>query len=264
MDWGRAKTVLIWAFLFLNILLGYQLWMDELNLNTFTENAARRDEMNRLLDLKDIRLEAAVPEGTPMLSEITVSVQEAGLPESPEPLRALLTQDALDDAQRVRDALSTVVPNVGEYEADPFAAKDGGIVYVMNQLYEELPMFEMRLELYGAEDGTVAGYRYLSAQRETPVNARPPQGQEVLSAYVVIGTLAETYLPQGAVIADVRLGYHGPMFKSETQVLAPYWRVVLQTGETYYVHAINGAVEGPSGTQAADGGGGDGESLPSE
>ncbi|HZG84871.1 two-component system regulatory protein YycI [Paenibacillus sp.] len=253
MDWGRAKTVLIWAFLFLNILLGYQLWMDELNLNTFTENASRRDEMNRLLGLKDIRLDAAVPEGTPVLSEITVSVDGAGMPESPEPLNAPLTQEALGDVQRVREALAAAVPNVGEYEPDPFAAKAGGAVYVMNQLYDELPMFEMRLELYGAEDGTVTGYRYLSAQRETPVNVRPPQGQEVLSAYVVVGTLAETYLPQGAVIADVRLGYHGPMFESETQVLAPYWRIVLRTGETYYVHAINGAVEGPSVAQAADG-----------
>ena len=28
MDWGRAKSVLILAFLLLNVLLGYQLWMD--------------------------------------------------------------------------------------------------------------------------------------------------------------------------------------------------------------------------------------------
>ena len=252
MDWSRAKTVLIWAFLFLNILLGYQLWMDELNLNSFTQNAARRDEMNRLLDLKEIRLDAVVPEGTPALSEITVSLSGAGTSDLPMPLNALLTQQSLTDVTRVRDALNAVVPNAGEYEPDPFAPKEGAVVYVMNQVHGELPMFEMRLELYGAEDGTVTGYRYLSAKRETPGNAPPPQGQEVLSAYVVLGTLAETYLPQGAVIADVRLGYHGPIFESETQVLAPYWRVVLQTGETYYVHAVNGAVEGPSGAQALD------------
>lgn len=28
MDWGRAKNVLIYAFLLLNLVLGYQLWND--------------------------------------------------------------------------------------------------------------------------------------------------------------------------------------------------------------------------------------------
>lgn len=79
-----------------------------------------------------------------------------------------------------------------------------------------------------------------------PADDEAPKGQQVLSAYDVLGNLAEYYLPQGSVVADVRLGYHGPIFESETQVLAPYWRVVLSQGDTYYVHAVTGAVEGPS------------------
>ncbi|HZG57306.1 two-component system regulatory protein YycI [Paenibacillus sp.] len=247
MDWSRAKTVLIWAFLFLNILLGYQLWMDELNLTTFAENAARREEMNRLLALKDIRLEAAVPEGTPVLSEITVSLSSAEGPDVPAPLRTPFARARLDDLSLVKESLAEDVPTIEAYEPDPYAARDGDMAYVMNQLHDGLPMFEMRLELYGGGD-TIDRYRYSYAERETPLTAELPQGQEVLSAYVVLGSLAENYLPLGAVIVDVRLGYHGPIFESETQVLAPYWRIVLSTRETYYVHAINGAVEGPSPT----------------
>ena len=246
MDWSRAKTVLIWAFLLLNVLLGYQLWMDELNLTTFAENATRRDEMNRLLEQKEIRLDGPVPEGTPSLREITVRLSGERA-EEPQPLAAPFARSRLDDAALVRESVAGDVAHPEAYEPDAFAPKPNGSIYVMNQLYGELPMFEMRLELYGDEK-TVDRYRvsYAEVEAQAPSEGQTAQGQEVLSAYIVISSLAENYLPRGAVVADVRLGYHGPIFESETQVLAPYWRVVLNTGETYYVHAVNGAVEGPS------------------
>jgi len=252
MDWGRAKTVLIWAFLLLNMLLGYQLWMDELNLNTFSENAARREEMNRLLALKEIRLQAEVPEGTPALTEITVTLRTAGRQEAPQPLPEPIAMSALGDAALVRQALKPVVPEIDEYEPDPFAASRDEAVYAMNQLYKQLPMFEMRLELF-AEGDAATMFRYAYSEVDPAAAGEAAAGQEALSAYTMLGSLAENYLPPGSVIADVRLGYHGPIFESETQVLAPYWRVVLGTGETYYVHAINGAVEGPSLVSARTG-----------
>lgn len=258
MDWSRAKTVLIVSFLLLNVLLGYQLWMDELNLNTFTENAARREEMNRAFAVKDISLEAAVPEGTPELREITVRLERGGKSapaELPEPFPISL----LIDPAYVKSALRAHVLQIDSYEPDPFAIGPGDPIYVLNQLHGDLPMFEMRVELYAQDDSVVAfRYDYSEVQPADPdapdTAAAPdepdvPRGQEILSAYTVLESLADMYLPPGADVADVRLGYHGPIFESETQVLAPYWRIVLRTGETYYVHAINGAVEGPSALQ---------------
>jgi Uncharacterized protein conserved in bacteria len=57
--------------------------------------------------------------------------------------------------------------------------------------------------------------------------------------------LAERFLQRGDGIADIRLGYHGQMYESDTQVLAPKWRIVLDNGDIYYVHAVNGEVERP-------------------
>jgi regulatory protein YycI of two-component signal transduction system YycFG len=244
MDWGRAKTVLILAFLMLNVLLGYQLWMDELNLNTFTENAAKRDEMNRLLALKDIEVKASVPEGTPVLTEITVSLENGeAVHQKPKALSKPFAKTQLNDMTLIRETLRQDVPHIEAYEPDPFAPALGASIYVMNQLHGQLPMFEMRLELF-AEEASVTGYRYVFAEVQPSQEAA--KGQEVLSAYTILGSLAENYFPQGAVVVDIRLGYHGPIFESEKQVLAPYWRVVLHTGETYYVHGVNGAVESPS------------------
>ncbi|MCI3924757.1 two-component system regulatory protein YycI [Paenibacillus sp. TRM 82003] len=246
MDWSRAKTVLILSFLMLNVLLGYQLWMDELNLNTFTENAAKREEMNRLLALKNVRLDAPVPEGMPALSEITVSLSNAGRLEAPVPLNRPFATTVLGDPALVRESLQAEFPNVEAYQHDPYAVPIDAETpdFVMNQLHGDLPMFVIRLELF-AEGETVTAHRAVFAEVE-PSGSLATKAQEVLSAYIVLGSLAENYLPQGAVVKDIRLGYHGPMFESETQVLAPYWRVVTATGETYYVHAVNGAVEGPS------------------
>lgn len=259
MDWSRAKTVLIWSFLILNVLLGYQLWMDELNLTTFAENASLREEMNRQLALKDVRLDVPVPDGTPVLSELTVGLRSSGGTGEPERLTAPFPRHWLSDPLFVRDAVAADVPDVGAYEPDHYADMQDDLAYVMNQIYDGYPMFEMRLELYGNED-MIDRYRYRFAEREeASSDEEQPKGQEVLSAYVVLGNLAEHYLPRGAVVADVRLGYHGPIFESETQVLAPYWRIVLATRETYYVHAVSGAVEGPApggtGSGSANGGG---------
>lgn len=257
MDWSRAKTVLIWAFLILNILLGYQLWMDELNLTTFAENANLREQMNRQFDLKGIRLDAQVPENTPVLSDMTVELRSSGGTGEPEPLTAPFSVQWLGDPFLVREAVAQDVPEIGWYEPDPYADMQDDLAYVMYQVRDGLPMFEMRLELYRNGE-FIDRFRYRYAEPEPASSEEEEQGQEVLSAYVVLGNLAEHYLPRGAVIADVRLGYHGPIFESDTQVLAPYWRVVLSTGETYYVHAVSGAVEGPVPGASGNGGAGEG------
>lgn len=245
MDWSRAKTVLILAFLVLNILLGYQLWMDELNLNNFTTNAAKRDEMNRMLELKNIRLQASVPEAMPILSEITVSLRNGEEAMEWKTLSQSISESSLADTAYVENTLKTDIPMMGEYELDRKGSGEESAAWVMNQLHNGLPMFPIRLELAG-EGNRITKYRVLYAEVEPSHDAEAANAQQVLSAYTILGNLAEYYLPQGSEVSDVRLGYHGPLFESETQVLAPYWRVVLSTGETYYVHAVTGAVEGPS------------------
>lgn len=243
MDWSRAKSVLILAFLVLNMLLGYQLWMDELNLRAFSQNAAKRDEMNRMLEMKEIHLQAVVPEGMPVLKELTVRVEHTGQADKWEALSRNIPVSQLRDAGFIRNLLAPVIPQIEHYAPDPYQSANG--IFVMHQLYNELPMFPMRLEL-AAEAGQITKYKMAYAAEVDPADEETSKEQQVLSAYTVLGNLAEYYLPQGSVIVDVRLGYHGPIFESETQVLAPYWRIVLSEGETYYVHAVTGAVEGPS------------------
>ncbi|WP_235075275.1 hypothetical protein [Paenibacillus alvei] len=54
MDWGRAKNILIYAFLLLNIVLGYQLWQEvrdqmhsELDWTSLSDAAKKMMEVKR-------------------------------------------------------------------------------------------------------------------------------------------------------------------------------------------------------------------------
>ncbi|WP_274365026.1 two-component system regulatory protein YycI [Paenibacillus thermotolerans] len=247
MDWSRAKTVLIISFLLLNMLLGFQLWSGKIGLDAYSEAGLRREEANRLLAAKRIEVNAAVPDTMPRLKEITVKLI-GGIPSfEKKRLKSPFDENLLSSAADIRGLLVGEMPSIRMYEHDPYAANGDRAVYIMNQMYNGMPMFEVRVELF-AVGGSVDAYRMLQAEVQTPSPDADTsgKGEEILSAYTVLGSLAENYLPQGSVITDIQLGYHGPIFESETQVLAPYWRVALGSGELYYVHAINGAVEGPS------------------
>lgn len=257
MDWSRAKTVLIVSFLLLNGLLGYQLWVDELNLDAFADKAAKREETMRLLEAQDIKLETDIPEGTPALNEITVQFDEEHTIREWSPVPEPFPERVLQNETQRREALETFVTEYGAYEFDPYPAYGSSKKYVFNQLHDGLPMFQVRLEL-AMEGGQVVSYRQTLAEVlpfTDTASANPSStGMEVLSAFTVLNSLAESYLSEGSVISHIQLGYHGPIFESETQVLAPYWRISLASGETYYVHALNGAVESPIEPQGTSGG----------
>ena len=80
MEWARAKTILIVTFFLLNVILGYQLWIQTNVAGTYFEHAEIREEMNQLLRGMNIRLEKEIPRETPHLREITVSL--SGSPDS--------------------------------------------------------------------------------------------------------------------------------------------------------------------------------------
>ncbi|WP_438445152.1 two-component system regulatory protein YycI [Gorillibacterium sp. sgz5001074] len=242
MNWGRAKTILIMAFLFLNVLLGYQLWADR-----FSPTASERDsatlieDTEKLLDTKSIRVISAIPKDTPKLSTINVRYPEAYREpkemELAKPIRfiSLMSRTTLREIQS-----KSLISHFDQYRLDSPVSKDG--VYVFHQLYRELPMFDVVLQLF-AENGEITGYKQTYVEVKSGGGPNDPSGQKIISAYTAIRTLAESYLSEGAVITDIKLGYHGQLFDSEDQTLVPNWRITLSDGEPYYVHAFTGAVE---------------------
>lgn len=234
MEWGRVKTILILSFLFLNLLLGYQLWENRLGLLSLVpdETAA---EVETLLGNKGIELKQEIPTATPNVREISVEYKL----QMAEGARSMLEEPIPlgPTEERWRDRLKDLIPELEQYTVDPTLRDERKLV--LNQTYNEFPMFQIQIILY-LEEGHIVSFNrsYVEVQ---PFEEQKEQA--AVSAYRVMRLLADKKLKTGAVIESIELGYHGQMFNSDTQVLAPKWRIVLEGGDIYYVHAISGEVE---------------------
>lgn len=248
MEWGKAKTILIITFLVLNVLLGYQLWTNKSHPFGFDLNVST-EETEALLDSKGIRLDQPIPTYTPLLREITVQFSENFDPDETIMLDQLVLDPEIEegDVGALLEVLMEHIPHASNYKFDPIVS--GERYYVLSQLYNELPMFEVNIVIQSvaveeveADENAVYEYKQSYVHVESRADERE---QRILSAFQAVEFLAENYLEQGSVIRDVSLGYHGQNYDSATLILAPKWRIVLDNGDIYYVHGINGAVEVP-------------------
>lgn len=240
MDWGKAKTVLILSFLFLNILLGYQLWATGWG-KSETNTAYVIQETNELLASKNIQLNVEeVPSDSPLLRSFTVRYDEPSMNASKLSLDTPIPMGNPFNKNFSRDLMAqTPVRHADHYEIDLIRSGNG--VYVFNQMVERIPLFDSNLKLYEENDQIVAYKQtYVEVQ-----SGGEQQEQRVISAHTAIRRLAENYLSEGSVIIDVKLGYHGTSFDSETQYMLPFWRIMLSDGSPYYVQAYNGEVDEP-------------------
>lgn len=243
MDWRRAKSVLIFSFFMLNILLGYQLWTEwRERLNTTVDWTSLPAETQQIMREKNITfmVEAKIPTETPnMRSELTYSFRQR-IGTNPGD-RIALAQPPVSmivfDEQELQKSLGDTIPELGNYQFDDLSGRQG--VFVFNRLALGYPMFKIHLELYYSDQRILAYGQDL-------IDIRPSEGakdQQVLPASKAIANLIERNLPDGSTIKEIRLGYYGEIFPGvERQVCAPSWRVLLENGEVYYVNAINAEV----------------------
>lgn len=251
MDWRRAKTVLIVAFFALNVVLGYQLWQDwRHQLNAAAGWTSLPSETQQAMRQKQIRVDAAIPTDTPELKELTFAFLSRREDGNPVPIDPPRDSRIVFLEKELRRELGGVIPDLEKYEFDPAAGRDG--VFVFNRTADGWPLFGVQLELYHRD-------QKITAYRQDRIEILPSDGapaRKVLPAAQAVANLIEKYLPAGAVVKDIRLGYHGQIFDTETQVTAPTWRVLLEDGEVYYIHAISGEVsaggDDPSGNASAD------------
>jgi regulatory protein YycI of two-component signal transduction system YycFG len=241
MDWGRAKTILILSFLFLNMILGYQLWNGKSKSTELTSDASVvMEELNQVLRSKNIRIAQEVPKEVPKLKEITVKFDEniKGVEKIPLKNSIAMTSILAKGAGKDHQGRSEI-PNLEMYQFDAITSQDG--IFTLNQLFDTLPMFEVKMELYETE-GKITSYRQAYVEVESGGDQKE---QKVIPAQLAIRSLVENYLLEGSVITDITLGFHGQLYNTQTQYMVPSWRVAVGNGDIYYVQAFNGAVEVP-------------------
>jgi len=241
MDWGRAKSVLIVSFLLLNILLGYQLYNSRWDKTASQNSAVIQEETVKLLNSRNIRIEVKqVPKDTPKLR--SVNSREKINHDTEVAVNSPFSAAGIFSPSPSRKAMEEAgIEKPGDYQSDPATSVKGEkLVYF--QRYEGLPMFDVPLELT-EKNGKITGYKQVYVEVQSGVDV---QGQEVISAYTALRSLAENTQESNFAIVDIRLGYHGQKFNTETQYMLPSWRIIRDNGDIYYVQAYTGAVEQPA------------------
>lgn len=249
MDWSKAKSIFILSFLALNLMLGYELWIGKWNVlgDSKQTSADAAQELERILATRGIRITATIPKDTPKMREITLKWVEGQSNGQRVLLSEPIKTNLFVSRSSLKEISSQAIPNIESYAYDPATSRNGRIM--MNQLVGTYPLFDVNLELF-VHNGEVNGYR--QAYVEADMSTEGKEEKKVISAHTVLRTLAEKYMQDGAVVTDVRLGYHGQFFESEqwtTLPTFPTWRVALESGDIYYVQGFRGDVETAEATR---------------
>lgn len=246
MDWGRAKNVMIYAFLVLNLLLCYQLWIDlrdqaSANLD-FTSLS---QETQAVMEEKAIRVLCPIPAATPQLPNITYHYSGDEQNDPPvqlkEPVDSKLIYSSFTE---LSSALQGQITDIANYRFDSQESEVGK--FVLHPLVDKkYSLFRVRLELINSDQKIVA-YRWPKIEIEA---GSEDKAQKVLPASQALSSLIEKYLPANSVVKEIELGYYGELFNSESQVASPMWRFMLENGNAYYVDAISADIISPKTTE---------------
>ncbi|MNB71034.1 YycH protein [compost metagenome] len=240
MDWGRAKSVLIYSFLLLNLLLCYQLWVDLRDqASASMDFTSLSDATQQIMKQKDIRILSPIPANTPQLPDITYRYS-AGEGDGTVKLDQPVDSKLIFTFSELSAALQDEIPDIGNFRFDSLESEGG--VFVLHPLVDgKWPLFSVKLELIYDNQKIVA---YRRPQIEIGENGEG-KVQKVLPASKALGSLIEKFFPQGAAVKEIELGYYGELFNSENQVAAPMWRFMLEDGRTYYVNGISADIISP-------------------
>jgi regulatory protein YycI of two-component signal transduction system YycFG len=259
-DWRRAKTILIWAFLLLDCFLAFQVWAShgEIELAQQTEGAA--DSLQDFVKSRGIVLSTQLPVQTPSMYNLNIkydnfseidknryssqSMQVSGNVlnsqfHGPIPAVSLMSKEEL--LKQLEDA----IPFLGEYKPDSASSDPGKLGLV--QQWGTYPLFNGELDLI-MTDNRLVGYR----QTHLTV-VKKGSGKKIISSATALRTLIDNHLVKnGEEIHSIDLGYYGHAFDAEIQVVAPVWRIIHGNRQVHYVNGFTGVIEKTSPLQKKD------------
>lgn len=253
MDWSKAKTILIWAFLLLDLFLGYQVYVSR-NQHWFATETYQGygGELEEVLAERKIQLQTEIPQETPTMNYLNAEyrpldsidseklanrqmyVEKSSIiAELAPPIEIKQTDDPEENSRR----LASAVKHMAEYVPDSLFSSEQELWWW--QTHEGVPLYTAPLRV-SVQDGKAVRYQ----QTYLHVFSKG-MGRQVISARTALRSLVEKeYIQSGEKVEDISLGYYGHEYDAVIQVLAPVWRIV-HGGYIHYVNAFTGAVERP-------------------
>jgi len=239
MDWSRAKTLLIVAFVALNLFLTVQLiqaWAEKSQMQNGNDSIRR--ELSQILREKKITT-PDIPRNSPPVSvlEARIDPPGEGWTQHPDgsygktfhPPLALSGPDQLDAL------LEKQVPSFDDYQL--VSRKGRTRIYI--QYWKERPLYGSRLEVKLSDAKFLQSLELVHLSIKEGKDVQTP----VPASFALLNLVESGKVPKGTNFTHIELGYHGQSYDAKTRVLSPVWKFSTADGRTYYVNALTGALQ---------------------
>ncbi|TCS80783.1 two-component system regulatory protein YycI [Tepidibacillus fermentans] len=236
MDWGKTKTIFIFTFFILNLVLGYQIYLKQKEYLQDIQSTNSIQELNHILRLQGIKLTYNLPKEIPELHFIQVKEKKLKRNEIKEPIK--LEQPY--NSKLLNAKLQKTINHFSEYDYDSQESSSNRLVF--HQRIEDFPYFSDNLILQ------ISKGKVISYQQEYYEMVDKGPTRQVISAHSALRTALDyQYIPNGSEIKEMKLGFYKQDYPEDIQILVPVWRIVYQDSERrgmIYIHAMTGGVEG--------------------
>lgn len=237
MDWSKAKNIFIVAFLLLNILLGYQLYLKQSeNIQNYQWASNNIEELKKILKQRNINVKVEIPQEAPKLKFLNVKNIEISNYKDIN----LDKDEAIEGNYSIDSILKDIIYKFAEYKYNPIESNNKNY-FVYNQVMGKIPYFEAEIEANITDNG------YVSYTQNYFEILSEGLDRQVISAYSALRTVLDQQLiPKNAIIEEITLGYHGQSKQSSTQMLTPVWRITYKVkGENteLLVNAMTGGLQ---------------------
>jgi regulatory protein YycI of two-component signal transduction system YycFG len=252
MQWGRAKTILILAFLLLNLTLSYQIYTMSI------EDPVNIDLKDLLPDARESMVEKnitkvndfSIPTNAPLMRELAYERVNFDWEEELYLLADPINSNLMfEDYEAVQSALRKTIPNIDEYLFDGNYDDPAGQAFILRRKYGSEPIFDVELKLYHV-DQKIYAYTQDKVEKIAPLTTE--LASTIIPAANALENVIINYLEPGSILKEMKLGYYGRDYGQDydlelnlaasVQYTAPSWRILLTSGTVYYVQAINGDV----------------------
>jgi regulatory protein YycI of two-component signal transduction system YycFG len=282
LDLSRAKTILIAAFLMLNLFLGYRLWYSPQILQSgLSLTGQDADKARDLLQNAGYELTVAIPRQVPRLSFLHVVRDVSGGAAWAE---IFLGQGAQREAGqngktifKKGESSVSIAPNgqVAFSGRVPMSDMPGGSEddrQLVERFLRERGIWQndLKFDLITKDGQESVIYRYVQTFQGLPlffstvdvtmsdenitevvVYRVLPQGfsdtdVQVISALDAVEMFVENNSgPHGQRIIDISLGYFSQDYDAARWEIVPVWRIAASDGAAVYINAFTGETESP-------------------
>lgn len=239
MDWSRAKTLLIIAFVALNLFLTVQViqaWMEKSQMQNGSDSIRR--ELTQILREKEIEA-PNIPRNPPPVSvlEARIAPPEKGWKQHQDGSfeKTFRPPVTLTRPDQLNAILEEQVPAFKDFQL--VSRKGHTLIY--RQYWKGRPLYGSRLEVKMSDANSLHSLKLLRLSIKEGKDVQTP----VPASFALLNLVESGKVPKGTVFTEIELGYHGQSYDAKTRVLSPVWKFAAADGRTYFVNALTGALQ---------------------